>query len=585
MARLSKPEGSKAQSGDGSWDKTFRETIESVVIAFVLAFLFRTFEAEAFVIPTGSMAPTLQGRHKDLDCPKCGYRYRATASGEVEDEEVFLRFTPVDRVVVATTCPMCSYQNADARDETSYNGDRILVAKFPYDFSEPFRWDVVVFKYPGDAKTNYIKRLVGLPGETIRILAGDIYVGEDGVESSFEIQRKPPEKLEAMLQEVYDNAYFPEQLAKANWPERWQAWDRSSNGENSWQSGRDADNGQWFSIDGKGPDEQWIRYQHILPSERDWKLIESSLAGTGHYDANESPRARPQLISDFYAYNSSLNRRQFIDGGGRSDYQQLGMHWVGDLALECEVEIKSDSGELILELVEGEQRHRCRINVDSGEATLEVSGLQGFQPRAGTEVNGPGEYRLMFANADDQLTLWVDGDPVQFDSSTSFNSAENQLKNDLPTTADLAPAGVASNGVAATISRLIVRRDIYYIAVAKPFSNGRYMADYKFRDLPPLGEDALAKVMSDPAYWSVFGEREYVNYPLEKDQFFVLGDNSPFSKDGRLWDNGGPEHYVSRDLFIGKALFIYWPHSEHRIPGTRIPFPFFPNLARMGFVR
>ena len=49
-----------------------RETIESVVIAFVLAFLFRTFEAEAFVIPTGSMAPTLMGRHKDLVCPKCG---------------------------------------------------------------------------------------------------------------------------------------------------------------------------------------------------------------------------------------------------------------------------------------------------------------------------------------------------------------------------------------------------------------------------------------------------------------------------------------------------------------------------------
>src|SRR5689334_25338842 len=87
----------------GSWDRTIRETIESIVIAFILAFLFRTFEAEAFVIPTGSMAPTLQGRHKDVDCPKCGYHYRVSASQEV-DENGNQRGTCH---VVSTTCPMC----------------------------------------------------------------------------------------------------------------------------------------------------------------------------------------------------------------------------------------------------------------------------------------------------------------------------------------------------------------------------------------------------------------------------------------------------------------------------------------------
>ena len=46
-----------------------REAIESIVVAFILAFLFRTFEAEAFVIPTGSMAPTLMGRHKTCCVP------------------------------------------------------------------------------------------------------------------------------------------------------------------------------------------------------------------------------------------------------------------------------------------------------------------------------------------------------------------------------------------------------------------------------------------------------------------------------------------------------------------------------------
>ncbi|HTN75581.1 MAG TPA: S26 family signal peptidase, partial [Pirellulaceae bacterium] len=79
--------------------KAMRETIESIVIAIILAFLFRTFEAEAFVIPTGSMAPTLQGRHKDVECPQCAYRYRTGASDEEKSA----------KAVVGTVCPICRY--------------------------------------------------------------------------------------------------------------------------------------------------------------------------------------------------------------------------------------------------------------------------------------------------------------------------------------------------------------------------------------------------------------------------------------------------------------------------------------------
>src|SRR5438045_6499519 len=87
-----------------SMARTVRETVESIVIAFVLAFLFRTFEAEAFVIPTGSMAPTLMGRHKDVYCPKCGYRYQVSASEEESED----RRRPTANCV-AGMCPMCHY--------------------------------------------------------------------------------------------------------------------------------------------------------------------------------------------------------------------------------------------------------------------------------------------------------------------------------------------------------------------------------------------------------------------------------------------------------------------------------------------
>src|SRR5262245_14660374 len=86
----------KEKPADGGW----RETIESIAMAVILALLFRGFVAEAFVIPTGSMAPTLQGRHKDVWCPKCNYQYQTSASIERESSTDALS----GRHVIATTC-------------------------------------------------------------------------------------------------------------------------------------------------------------------------------------------------------------------------------------------------------------------------------------------------------------------------------------------------------------------------------------------------------------------------------------------------------------------------------------------------
>ena len=61
-----------------------RDTVEAIVVAFILALVVRGFEAQAFVIPTGSMAPTLMGRHKEVACPQCGFVYAVNASEEVE---------------------------------------------------------------------------------------------------------------------------------------------------------------------------------------------------------------------------------------------------------------------------------------------------------------------------------------------------------------------------------------------------------------------------------------------------------------------------------------------------------------------
>ena len=146
-----KPAGPEKEApADGGW----RETIESIAMAVILALLFRGFVAEAFVIPTGSMAPTLQGRHKDVWCPKCNKQYQVSCS--LEQDQKTSR--PSGQHVVYATCPICQYTQSldplERPNDGSFSGDRIIVGKFAYDFAEPQRWDVIVFKFPGRAVDN-----------------------------------------------------------------------------------------------------------------------------------------------------------------------------------------------------------------------------------------------------------------------------------------------------------------------------------------------------------------------------------------------------------------------------------------------
>ncbi|MEN3186914.1 MAG: signal peptidase I [Atribacterota bacterium] len=100
----------------GKKKSAWRELIETILWALVIALLIRYFVVEGYYIPSSSMEPTL------------------------------------------------------------IPGERVLVAKFYYRFTEPKRGDIVVFRYPIDNRRNLIKRLVGLPGETVEIRDGVVRV-------------------------------------------------------------------------------------------------------------------------------------------------------------------------------------------------------------------------------------------------------------------------------------------------------------------------------------------------------------------------------------------------------------------------
>ncbi|HEY6565200.1 MAG TPA: signal peptidase I, partial [Pirellulaceae bacterium] len=184
------------EPGDAADAPSFwgRDNIENFLVAVILALLFRGFEAEAFVIPTGSMAPTLMGRHKDLRCDECGFRFQTGESLDpVPEGGDRINHRMIRPGIDGVVCPNCRYSMhtpLGGRRFVPYTGDRILVNKFAYQTADPERWDVIVFKYPGNAKQNYIKRLVGLPNETLTIRHGDVFTSSSTEEAR--IARKPP---------------------------------------------------------------------------------------------------------------------------------------------------------------------------------------------------------------------------------------------------------------------------------------------------------------------------------------------------------------------------------------------------------
>lgn len=66
---------------------------------------------------------------------------------------------------------------------TLHNGDSVVVDKLSYRFGEPERFDIVVFRYLPKDETYYIKRIIGLPGETVQIIDGYVYINGEKLES------------------------------------------------------------------------------------------------------------------------------------------------------------------------------------------------------------------------------------------------------------------------------------------------------------------------------------------------------------------------------------------------------------------
>ena len=540
---------------DAKRETDIAETLQSLLVAFTLALAFRGFVIEGFVIPTGSMAPTLMGQHDRFRSAVTGYEYAFDGSESLLVRGVGANGAPSWRYqavplldpMISQTRPIDSTSPRTIIGETRM-GDRVLVLKFLYEFFDPERWDVVVFKNPVDPigpSQNYIKRLVGLAGEQLLLADGDVFVSDHGASlSEMRVVRKPEYIQDAVWQPVYDSDYIPsspkteESVRSLGWVgapfqseefdlDDTRTWNSSSGGRLTWQNDR-------------------------------------------------------LSIRDFNAYN--YLRYPLQGSGKRADFNLRQTVPVSDVRIAAAIE--TDAAEKFgtsLEL--SALNHRFVYTLRNGKASLSLLDATG-RTLAIEEVDfdPKGSFELDCRNVDQEMSIRIDGsqlvalryewDPMQRLENAYVGFNIRRYVSDPHTLRMRRPEIVWDfSGSDIALRRVRIDRDLYY----KP---GR---------LQPLQQArANGEVIEGP----LFATDPRNPAILDKDQFLMLGDNSGFSRDSRYW--GRPHRLVvdtvgddspfiaHRDLLVGKAWCVYFPAPGRISSGGPAVIP---DFGRLRFIR
>jgi signal peptidase I len=572
----------------------YRDTVESIGVAIILAFVLRAFVVEAFVIPTGSMAPRLMGEHWDLRCPYCGtaFAYGAEAN------------TPQGYAMPpnGSRCPNCRMEYpAGERPDFVSGGDRVLVMKYIYNFIEPQPWDVVVFKNPQDNRDNYIKRLIGLPGETIEIVQGDIFVSNSpDADAPRQIRRKPPKVQEAMWQSLFENDYQvdPKSEAAKTSP-RW----RPRAGADLWdlKDPNRTEGGRLFAFMG-------------------------GVSADGPAEIAFEPGGR-DVFSPHYGYNvPSFEREGIEDDAVCSDLKLSAIH----------TPTSEKPGAVTLKFTRFDFAFEAEFRTD-GAVTLTCRSPD--LPGPDHEIRqvgqappaGPGRGRLIaLTHVDFRAAAWVDGQCVVQTPDDKYADVLHgevgrpgcyawlRERLEKGKAMPIPAVRIAASGGACELNHLAIYRDVYYTAARLSPVEGipaGPTGDYA-REINDAHEkrDVAERHKLDPRDirhqrvdagergkgWGTYGRPiQLAKHPdrPDLDEFYVLGDNSPRSKDSRMWVSAAPALRLYDDdgsflyqlgtapryNLLGRAMFVYWPS------GFRVPFlnrlALVPNVGKMRFIR
>jgi signal peptidase I len=532
---------------------TVVDTLQSLIVAFVLAMTFRGFVTEGFVIPTGSMAPTLYGQHKRLRGNQTGFEHAMGWDSKLGHQPT------LDQLADPILGPNFQGTGSDRPHARTRMGDRILVLKSLYPFSSPSRFDVVVFKNPTNPNGpdgNYIKRLIGLPNESIWLVDGDVFAGDAEAPddySGYRVQRKPEHVQRAVWQPIFDSDFYPRQAQDINYR------------HSPWQ-------GEGWATD----DTPRFRCEVATPTMLEWD---------GHI--------RP--LDDWAPYNELLNQgRRMQRVVYVNDFRVAGAVVPDEagLSMTLQMEVRDHFYEFVIgggkaavrmrstaygnALVAGEDS----VDPDQGWVGAEVE-LDTFPAGRATDVEfwHVDQTMVIYVNGDRVLEYEYDWDPVQRLRAMTGRADDNARE-----LAQLNPARNAqlrwfTEGSPLTMHRVRVDRDIHY-------RNDR------------VGSHAQRNPTADSKYDDQVrsGQRGFGTHPdnlaiLGPDHFYMAGDNSAASSDSRVWGNPHPvvatqiddaPFVVNRTLLLGKAWVVYFP-SPHSI--TEGGSAVIPDFGRLRFIR
>jgi len=447
------------------------ENIECLAIAIAMALILKFYIIEAYKIPSGSMQPTIIGN---------------------DDTGIY---------------------------------DRVLVNKFLYLLDSPERWNVIVFKYPLNRSQNYIKRLIGLPGEKVTIKNGDIYIDD-------RIARKPEKVLSSVMKQVFPLENGVDSINRAF----------TITGQGAKASADSVTLPAGGRVEMRG-----IRDKYLHGYDPDWKIP-------------FPPRVRP-------AEN----------------------HFVGDLDLSFEVTLDSAKGGVMATIEENNRVHTffLRGAQCADRSYMETRTKNALPDEALSRVWSSKEVFLdegdavevKVANIDDRLSIQIDGDEVAAHEYTTEAVESGRLPNVLR-------LGPVDSG--ATFDEVAVYRDIYYTNDSSQgfadfhvphnhyfalgdntqnSSDGRRWQSFELlhKDGRTIkGEYTPGRF--PPALNSPNGIDPCTVLDLNGDPHVVCGKDlrdHPETDNKKVLIRLQPEPFIHEKYMLGKAMAVFWPIYPH----------------------